>query len=463
MKCPNCGFVIQKKSADCIKCGIIFARFKSGRLSRPKVLMASRIPDDAGGIFPALIYPLAIAKLYVEAAYRKILSMLWDELFKGQSELSQTGNFIALVIFSIFSLLMYHIDDYVGYVIAALAAVWILDVRLARHKYRSCRRNEIIRLIKSPQGKIILRKSSQEGEVEYEAELNPAEVNHITLYQAERKGGAFQETVATVWRSCVSFNDGSELLFSEDTDLSRASKKVRYLSTLLRVQFQFKHGQSDEPAARPVRKESTEDGIKVEAKNDRFKVSTRWTSNMRLQFIALILKESGFFLFVLIVAGVMIKFGGLLIFLYERFYGSAMVSVNMQFNFWGILSVFEPDWDVVDIVEYAAAIAFLLRKTLLMARPRLVSIDREFTRHYVNDHPVGECRTAEIENVTLVSGPEPAIIVLDPKSSIEVRGLKSMKEFKAFYQKIRAGIEKFRAAPDKRRINSAPGIDLNAA
>jgi len=462
MKCPNCGFVFQKKSADCVKCGIVFAKIKSGRQSRPKVLMASKIPYDAGGIFPRLIYPVAIAKIYVEAVYCKILGMIWDELFKGKSELSQTGNFIALVVFCIFSLLMYHIDEYVGYVIAVLAAVWFLDVQLARHKYRNCNRNEIIRLIKSPQGKVILRKNSPEGEVEYETELIPSEVNHISIYQAERKGGAFQATVATVWRSCVSFNDESELLLSEDDDLPRALKKVRYLAKLLGVQFKFKHSQNVEPGTQPGRDKNAEDDIKVESNNNRFKISTRWTSNMRLHFIVLILKESGFFLFVLIVAGVMIKFGGLLIFLYDRFYGSGMVIVNMEFNFWGILSVFEPDWDVVDIVEYVAAITFLIRKTLLLARPQHISIDKALTRYYVNDKLAGECRTGEIENVTLLTNPEPTIVVLNSNSSIEVRDLKSMQEFKSFFQKIREGIEKFRATPDKKRINSAPGIEMSA-
>jgi hypothetical protein len=132
----------------------------------------------------------------------------------------------------------------------------------------------------------------------------------------------------------------------------------------------------------------------------------------------------------------------------------------MNFNFWGILSVFEPDWDVVDIVEYAAGLAFLIRKTMLLARPQHVSIDRELTRHYVNDNLAGECRTAEIKSVMLLTDPEPAILVLNSASSIEVRDLKSMQEFKSFLHRIREGIEKYRAAPEKKGIQRAPAIEM---
>jgi len=460
MKCPNCGFVNQKESADCVRCGIVFAKFKPGRQSRPKVLMASKIPYDSGGIFTRLIYPVAAAKMYAEAVYDKILGLIWDELFRGRSELNQTGNFVAFACFCLLSFLMYHFEQYVPYIIVTLTLVWFMDVRWARHKYHNCKRDEIIRLVKTPQGKIILRKNSADGEVEYTSDLNSAEVNHISLYQAERRGGAFQERVATVWRSGVSFNDQSELLFSEDKNLSQALKKVRYISKLLGVQFKFKYSQNDEAAAQSSKDKKSDDNIKVETNNNRYKISTRWTSNMTLGFMLRVIKESGFFLFLLIVAGVMIKFGGLLIFLYERFYGSGMVHVNMNFNFWGILSVFEPDWDVVDIVEYAAGIAFLIRKTMLLARPQYVSIDRELTRHYVNDNLAGECKTAEIESVMLLTDPEPAILVLNSASSIEVRDLKSMQEFISFFRGIREGIEKYRAAPEKKGIQRAPGIEM---
>lgn len=461
MKCPRCGFVFQKKRADCAKCGIVFAKIKSGRQSQPKVLMSTKIPYDGDGLFPKLIYPLAIAKIYVETIYRKMLGLIWDELFKGKRDLNQTGNFIALLVFCVFSLLMYHIDDYVGYVIAAFAVIWFLDMHLARYYYRNCKRNEFIRLIKSPQGKIVVRKSNPDGKVEYEVELTPSEVNHISIFQVDRRGGAFQEKVATVWQSSLSFNDESEQLFSEDNDLSRALKKVRYLAKLLRVKFHFEHSQNFGPAAQASRGRSAERDIKVEAKANGFKISTRWISNMRLGFITLVLRESGFFLFLLIVAGVMIKFGGLLIFLYNRFYGSGMASVNMEFTFLGIISVFEPESDPIDIVEYVLAMALLVRKTLMLSRPQEVSIDRATTRYYLNGNQEGECKTAEIDNVCLQTSPEPTIILSDSNSTIVVKNLKSRQEFNSFFEKIREAMGKLKATPIEKSTGAVPGIELS--
>lgn len=456
MKCPNCGFESQRGGDDCLQCGIVYVKFNSQPKKAGKLLMTSKIPFVADGVFVKLIYPLAIAKTYVEAVYRKILGLLWDELFKGKNELDQRGNFIALALFCLFSFLMYHIEEYAGFIILALGAVWFLDVQLAKHKYHKGKRNDLIRLLKSPRGKIFLKKTNPEGEEEYVTNLNPSEVNHISILQVDRKEGAFQQKVATVWQSSVRFNDQSELLLSEDHHLSQAMKKVRYVSKLLGVQFKFKYEHGNEAATETFKKNELGENIKVELKGNSLRISTKWTSNMRLGFILQILKESGFFLFLLVVTGVMIKFGGLLIFLYERFYGSGMPSVNMEFSFLGILSVFEPDWDAVDLVEYAFAMALIMRKTMLLAQPQYVSIDSALTSHYINDNLAGECKTGEIDSVSLLTNPEPAIVVLNSNSSIEVRNLKSMKEFNLFFHQIREGVEKFFVAPNKAGINAAP-------
>ena len=461
MNCPNCSFEGQNKGAECPKCGIVFAKFNSRPRKAGKLLMTSKIPSVADGLFGRLIYPLAIVKTYVEAVYCRILGLLWDELFKGKTEISQTGNFIALAFFCLFSFLMYYIGEYAGFIILALAAVWSMDLLLAKYRYRNCKRKDLIRLLKSPQGKILLKKTNPEGEVEYVTNLNPSEVDHISIFQIDRKGGAFQEKIATVWQSSVRFNDKSELLLSEDEHLFQAMKKARYVSKLLKVQFKFKYDHDSDPDTAPAKKNELGENIKVELKDSGIKISTKWTSNMRLGFILQILKESGFFLFLLIVAGVMIKFGGLLIFLYDRFYGSGMPTVNMEFSFLGILAIFEPDWDAVDIGEYALAMALIVRKTMLLAQPQSVSIDRALTRHYVNDQLAGECKTAEIDNVSLLTNPEPAIVVLNSNASIEIRDLKSMDDFYCFFYKIREGIERFLGAPNKAAISAAPSIEFS--
>jgi len=461
MKCPKCGFESQNKGVECLNCGIVFAKFSSRPKKAAKLLMTSKIPNVVDGVFAKLIYPVAIVGMYVEAVYRKILGLIWDELLRGENELDQTGNFIAFALFCLFSLLMYHIEEYAGFIILILAGCWLLDVLLARDRYRNCKRYDSIRLLRSPQGKINLMKVSPEGEVEYTTDLNPSEVNQISILQVDRKGGAFRGKVATVWQSMIKFNDESELLLAEDSHLFQAMKKTRYVSKLLGVPFKFKYGQDNEPHSESSKKNVLGEYIKVQLKDDSLKISTKWTSNMRLGFILQILRESGFFLFILVVAGVMIKFGGLLIFLYDRFYGSGMSVVNMEFSFLGILSVFEPDWDAVDVGEYALAMALIIRKTLLLAQPQYVTIDRNLTGYYINDKLTGECKTGEIDNISLLTNPEPVIVVLNSGASLEVRNLKSMKEFISFFNKIREGVEKFKVSPQKAGINTAPSINFN--
>jgi hypothetical protein len=96
IKCPNCGFQNRKQENDCVKCGIIFAKFIARGEGREKLFLSSKIK---------LIYPIAIAKAYGEVVYRKLLGMIWNELFKGESDLSQGGNFLAFALFCVFSFL----------------------------------------------------------------------------------------------------------------------------------------------------------------------------------------------------------------------------------------------------------------------------------------------------------------------------------------------------------------------
>ena len=461
VKCPNCGFQNRKQENDCVKCGIVFAKVKARGEGREKLFLSSKIPWDADSFLIKLIYPIAIAKEYVEVVYRKLLGMIWSELFKGESDLSQGGNFIAFALFCLFSFLMFRIEEYIGFIILILASVWILDVLLARRRYRHCQQHETIRLIKNRQGRLTLQKITPDRKLEYEANLSPSEVDHISIFQYNRKGGAFKEKIATVWRSSIRFNEGSELLLTEDRFLRETMKKVRIVSRLLGTQYKFKYGQDQTAFALSQKSNRTDDNIRLESKENSLNIYTKLTSAVRLRFVVLVLKESGFFLFLLVVAAVMIKFGSLLSFLFARFYGSGMPITNFELNFVGILSVFKPELDVLDGIEYAIAMALLIRKTWLLARPQYVSIDPEKTRYYVNDNLAGECNTREIDTISLLTKPEPTIVVLNPNASIEVRNLRSIQEFKSFFLKIREGVGRFYVKPKKTGVDATPSIAFN--
>ena len=447
MKCPKCGFEIPDKSGECINCGIVFAKFNPRSGKPGKLLMTSKVPSIADGIFAKLFYPVAVAKIYVDSAYRKLLGLIWDELFKGSAELDQTGNFIAFGFFSVLSIVLYHFDYLVPYFVLALALIWQLDVLIAKYKHRNCSRNDLVRLLKVPQEQFTLKKVSPGGTVDYTTSFSPSEVCDIVVSKFDRRGGAFREKVATVWQTSVSFNDGSELLLSEDQALLQAVRKAAYVSKLVGVRFRFKNDQGPEIVAEAGRENKLHDNIKLKSWRGGVKISTKLTSKMKLGFMLQVLKESGFFLFLLVVAGVMIKFGGLLIFLYHRFYGSGMQPVNMEFSFWGILSVFAPDWDVVDVGEYVLALLLIFRKTLLLAQSQAVTVDKDFTRYYQRGTLAGECRTQDIDSICLLANPEPSVIVFSSSSAIEISNLNSMKDFESFFRKLCQGVEKFKVRP----------------
>ena len=457
-KCPNCGFENRKQVTDCAKCGIVFAKVKTQGKARAKLLLSSMVPYDADSFLIKLLYPVAAAKTHVEAVYRKLLAMIWGELFRGESELSQAGNFIAFAIFCVFSYLLFRIEEYIGFVILILASVWILDVFLARQRYRNCRRHEIIRLIINHKRQLTLQKFTPDRKLEYEVHLKPSEVDQVELFQFHRTGGAFKEKVATVWRSTIRFKDGSDLLLSEDNSLQQTNLKARKVSRLLGVQYTFRHGQNHtEPALTP-KPSRNDDYIRVESKADGLNIYTKLSSAIRLQFVVMVLKESGFFLFLLIVASVMIKFGALLSFLYARFYGSGMPITNFELSFVSMLSIFKPELDVLDGLEYAVAMALLMRKTWLLARPQYISIDADSTRHFVNDSLAGECKTREIDTISLLTDPEPTIVVLNSNATIEVRNLRTLQEYKSFLLKIRQGVERFYSGSKNTGVDHTPSI-----
>jgi len=109
-----------------------------------------------------------------------------------------------------------------------------------------------------------------------------------------------------------------------------------------------------------------------------------------------------------------------------------------------------------------------LDRAVLEENRSIKTVSETFLCHFIRNvnylagdsrsSPAGECKTREIDTISLLRMPEPTIVVLNSNASIEVRNLRSIQEFKSFFLKIREGVGRFYVKPKKTSVDATPSI-----
>lgn len=431
MRCPKCGFRQPIAGSECLKCGVIFSRLTKQSAAAP--ILTSTMPCEEKGLLHGVFWPVAVVKKYCDMIYNRVLSLIWDELFRGENAYGQTANLAAFFIVSAISLVLYHFEEYADPVILGALFIYGFDYLRAKQKFQSGRLREKLRLSKTDNSLRVIKLSSENREL-HRFDLTKTEIDHLFLSHFVHLRGAFEHAVGEAWRIQLSLKNGSKIVVCQCRELADAIKQGELLSGALQVPLGFgddgdvcggdrvagggrfrEHG-PDKTGGRNVKVALAQDGSAVHIQRERS------FSNLKPVFGRL-MEISGFFLFLLIMAGVLKRFGMLLTFLIGPWLGLESRSLYLDLNFHGMLAVFIPVWEWIDLFEYGIAVGIIVCRGWRLLRPISIAIDGQRLKVWIGGKKAEVFNMRELREPVLVRKPEPAIFLHDNRRSLKVENL----------------------------------------
>ncbi len=440
--CPKCGFQTEKNATECMRCGIVFAKFEFLQpIGKKETLFQSKVLLFEQGELSTRLRPFVVAKEYVETVYAKILESIWTELVKGENRLGGLDTVIAFVLFSLFSMLFYRLGEFDGLVILCAAAIWFGDNRAAKRAYEKAARYESILISRGTEKEYVYERRDPNGRPLYDMDFLGTEIKKIAILRKSVRGGAFMEVLDDVWRVSLVFQNNFELLAFEEKTIAKAVVRAQLLRGRFRVPVEFV-GALNERFLKNERKEDWEKGLSVSRNDHGTEIRTKWNFQVFSRFAMNVMNRSGFLLFLLAMQGVMIRFGMLVDHYVAPYLGLDPARLEIDLSFGGMLSVFVPDLGPLDTVEYGLALALLVRSGMVLAKSREIAIDNKRIQYKVNKKIDSAMQTSDVKGVLLYEDPEPLVLVLGRKRVIEIDDLRDPDEYKAVYFGIKEGVEK---------------------
>ena len=373
--------------------------------------------------------------------YDRILDLMWDELIKGENDLGSVNNALVLMVFSLFSIVLYYLRDYDDLILFIVALIWLLDAALARYTYRYGAKYERIALKSNGNRHFTWERTNPQGETDFDVDFSASEVKRVMVSRFNRTGGVFQRVMGASWRTQLVLNDDFELLISEENEAGNALRKGEKIAAFYRVPFEISG--SEDPDSIVVRRQSDLDNcLNIDQYADRIKISSRRDLIKVWHHLLKILKESGFLLFVIAMEGVMIRWGMLINHYIGPYLGKGP-STKIQPSLSALVAVFKPKLDWPDIMEYSVALGVVLYTGIKMFKQTSLVIDRERMSYSSHDRELSTLNTQKLRKPVYLKHPDPMILLTDMHRSIEIVDFGSEKEYKALWIKIREAINKF--------------------
>jgi hypothetical protein len=427
------------------------------RLPKPPktILYQSVITFQEVGFYKYIVWPFVKVKNAVESIFKTIFGMIWSELMGQKYTPSQTAQLIAFFIFSGAAFMMSHVPDYVGDVaLWSGVAIWFFDRFLAQHAYFHTAKQERLLLKRKNAEQLTWERINPDGDVD-KVDFTAHDMIQISLVQNEVLGGAFQEVVGVVWKIFLSGDDGGELLLDQQEEVIQAVNRAKKLAGVLNVPVKFLDSEGDSELAVDNLKAITTIGsfkqnfraagtVGRHEDTTGFHVFSIWNRSNIMLLFRNVLYRSGFLLFLLIIDGVMWRYGNLLNWLIGPWFGIEDTELSLDLSFTGVLSILAPSGGWRAMLKLAIAIGIMVYQGWKMSQRKSLVIDSQKTTYSIGRRLIAELSTADIELPLLVTSPAPLLLVMDQKTAIEIDNLQTINEFRAFAAGMIEGIKKFR-------------------
>jgi len=405
------------------------------------MVIRSKISLPHSNFFSLLIWPFVKMKAFIDKVYQSILSMIWAELFKHkEKQFSELTHLIAFLIFCVFSMCFYHFKNLDDIVVLSFFALWLIDTYLTKRGVKTNKYEQITVEIKDSN---LVWKSFTPGRGAIKEQLKATDITQISLTPFTLIGGAFHTIQAHVWRIFMLKNDLDGYLVYEEKSITRALKKAHHLAHHFKVPLEIAHS---EGKGEYVAEKISDLGSRLTSYSNLWQsvqlsntiqIYKKFSTATVKKVIKSILEEAGVFLFIVIMAGVMVRFGMLLTFLIGPSIGIESPTLVLYISFTGVLSFFAPKIEWMSLIALAFTIVMLFHSGWKHSREHRITIDRNWLRYRIKGQTIARLSTVDINQVILLKEPESALLLIDcHNKSIEINQLEDEEEYEELYHRL---------------------------
>ncbi|MEK8021542.1 MAG: hypothetical protein VSS75_032100 [Candidatus Parabeggiatoa sp.] len=415
------------------------------------MIIRSKIPQPKTGFFSLMIWPFVKMKAFIDEVYQGLLSMIWAELFKNEANhFSELTHIIAFLILSVLSMLFYHFEGLEDIVILSFFALWLIDTYLTKLGFKT---NKYERIVLDINNSDLTWKSFTPGEAVFKEQFKRADITKISLAPITHIGGAFGVVQAQVWRIFIVIHDLDGYLIYEEKNFTRALKKARHLADDFKVPLKITNsvGKGDyvaeemSPFRNQYRQADSNTLWKTIQTSTTVQIYKKFSVTLVKKMLKSVLKEAGVFLFLVIMAGVMVRFGMLLTFLIGPKIGLESPTLVLYISFTGVLSFFAPKIDYISLMTLAFAIAMLLYSGFQHSREHRITINHKLLRYRIKGQAIAQLVTKDINQLILLREPKPALLIIGHSDKcIEIDKLEDDEEAEALYHQLLKQLEHFK-------------------
>ncbi|NJO78039.1 MAG: hypothetical protein HC827_05600 [Cyanobacteria bacterium RM1_2_2] len=381
-------------------------------------------PSHSG--YASLILPFVACKNFLQTLFRLTLGLLWSELVEGKTAdpLLTWAGFFA---FCTLSLISYYGRAYAGFFLLIFFLLWFIDFQVAQRKVFS-KGHRLPTTVECRGEWALWQRQIPDGRTEY-IKFPTSQVAQISLLRTQVRGGAFQGILGTVWQVYLTLADRSEWLLDETWDTAVAFGKANQLSDYFAVPAVVLASEGDgkyaaEPLDLPnvIQNAQVCSTIRCQKSGQQWHIYSQWQAVSTWQLGGQILSRFGFLLFAVIVANLMIHFGGLLHFCGSVWFNRSAIGLGEGLN----LSL---RWQV--ILELAVALSIMVYKGAQISREEHLYITPDRLTFFLDTQQIDQVETAAIDSVLFLTQPWPSLLILAQDQAIEIRELQNSSEFRA--------------------------------
>lgn len=385
-----------------------------------EVIFEGQVFYQRNNVFAVVIFPLVQLKKLYKTLYDFLLNVIWSELIYGKKLDNEVAHLIGFFIFCALSWGLYQVKPYAQYMVVAFLLIWYLDYMGAKNQFK----NDLLTLkviLKQQNNQLIWMMTlpdNQNNKI-LQSQFSLEKISLITLTKRPIYGGAFQEVMGEIWQTEVNLYDGSKMIIDEHKNVVESLHQSQVLVNKLQTEIIFARSQGwgkyvDEVLEIDPFAQRDKTGIKCRKNERKWHIYSQWKLNHGWNLCKQILKDSGFLLFIIIMAQFMINFGQFIDGIIAPFIQNSDEVIYLG----NPLEIFRIDWDFKRQIQLIFPIALMVYRGWQISRIKHLYVDQYYLRFAIDNQKIAKLKTQLIDSILLLHNPDPEILIITPESAI---------------------------------------------